>query len=151
MNLVVAEQSESSTLPAFGWRFWAAGMATAIAAVVLAFGVHGGILVGDYAANAAAYRPLDAQYAQWKPLLAAYLLNSFGLVWFYQRAVGVVAPLVRMVAFGLAVAITFTSYTYLVNFVVLPIKASLVIKQIACDSMVAVALSLLISLFYRKR
>ncbi len=148
MSTTLGQPVNGLTKPEFGPRFWLAGSATAVAALVLSFAIHGGLLAADYTANAAAYRPLATQYDQWQPLLGAYLLNSFGLVWFYQRAVGEGAPLRLIVGFGVAVALTFTSFMYLINYVVLPIQPSLAIKQIACDSLGVVALSLLISRFY---
>lgn len=131
-------------------RFLIAGLVTTLSAFTFAILIHGVLLAGDYAENVAAYRPLAEQYAHAGALSAAYTLYGFGLTWIYQRGMTAAAPIGQGIRYGIAVAATFTASNYLIYYAVLPLHQTLVIKQIAFESLEVIALGVIVALVSRR-
>ena len=48
-------------------RLWLAGIVTTVCALTFAMLIHGVLAAGEYAENAAAYRPIAASTSTWEP------------------------------------------------------------------------------------
>jgi hypothetical protein len=132
-------------------RFWLAGVVTTAGAFAFAMLIHGVLLASDYAANAAAYRPLAEQYSHAGVLAIAYTLYGFGLTWIYQRGMSAEAPVGQGIRYGIAVALTFSFPNYLIYYAVLPLHGSLVVKQIVYETFAVIILGVVVALVSSKR
>ena len=70
-------------------------------------------------------------------------------MWIYARGVEAKPWPAQGVRFGLAVALLTVVPTYMIYFVVQPMPADIVIKQIVCDGMLTVILGMIVAWLYR--
>jgi hypothetical protein len=113
------------------------------------FLVHHTLLNADYSAIENLFRtPEDAQ--QYFPLMAlAHVLMAGALVWIYSRGVEPTSWAAQGVRFGIAVALLTVVPWYMIYYVVQPMPAATVVKQIVFDSGVIMVLSLVTAFMYR--
>jgi hypothetical protein len=113
------------------------------------FLVHGVLLEADYMKLGALFRtPADSQ--QYFPLMIlAHMLLSGAFVWIYARGAEPKSWLGQGVRFGIAVALLTAVPTYLIYFVVQPMPAVVVAKQILLDGVLVVILGAVIAFLYR--
>lgn len=127
-------------------RFWICGIVVAAAGLILGFIVHGLLLRADYQALASLYRTQDQANAQAAWILPAYLLLGLAMTWLYRRmpaSDGV--DLGRGARFGLAVALVSYVPWHMLAFVAQPLPLSLMLRQIALDSVAMVLLGMLLA------
>jgi len=85
-------------------------------------------------------------------MLLAHVMLSGALAWIYSRGVQPGrAWLGQGVRFGIAIALLTTVPTYLIYFVVQPMPAATVIKQVVFDSALMVILGIVAAFMYRQR
>jgi hypothetical protein len=113
------------------------------------FVVHGVLLNADYMRLGTLFRaPADSQ--RYFPLMIlAHVMLSGAFAWIYARGVEPKPWLGQGVRFGIAVAFLTTIPTYLVYFVVQPMPAETVVKQIVFDSVLMVVLGAIAGWLYR--
>jgi hypothetical protein len=113
------------------------------------FVVHGVLLSADYMRLGALFRtPADSQ--RYFPLMIlAHVMLSGAFTWIYARGVEAKPWLGQGVRFGIAVAFLTTIPTYLIYFVVQPMPAETVVKQIVFDGVLMVILGVLAGWLYR--
>ena len=130
-------------------KFIIAWIAILIAWFLGSFLVHGVLLSADYKALGALFRT-DADAQQYFPLMIlAHVLLAGAFTWIYARGVEARPWLGQGVRFGLAVAFLTTIPTYMIYFVVQPMPAAVVVKQIVLDSVLMVLLGALAGWLYR--
>ena len=113
------------------------------------FVVHGVLLNADYTRLGTLFRaPADSQ--RYFPLMIlAHVMVSGAFAWIYARGVEPKPWLGQGVRFGIAVAFLTTIPTYIIYFVVQPMPADTVVKQIVFDSVLMVILGLIAGWLYR--
>ena len=98
------------------------------------FVVHGVLLAGDYTRLGGLFRtPADSQH-YFPLMILAHVMLAGAFAWIYARGVEPKPWLGQGVRFGIAVAFLTTIPTYLIYFVVQPMAAETVMKQIIFDS-----------------
>jgi hypothetical protein len=113
------------------------------------FLVHGVLLGADYKALGALFRT-DADAQQYFPLMIlAHVFLAGAFTWIYARGVEAKPWLGQGVRFGVAVAFLTTIPTYLIYYVVQPMPAAVVAKQIVFDSLLVVILGVIAGWLYR--
>ncbi|HZQ62089.1 MAG TPA: hypothetical protein VFC24_12110 [Casimicrobiaceae bacterium] len=111
--------------------------------------VHGVMLHDDYARLAGLFRP-EADAQKFMPLmLLAHVIMSGAFVWIYSRGVDAGPWLGQGVRFGIAVALLTAVPTYLIYYVVQPMPAATVVKQIIGDGIIVLVLGVVVAGLYR--
>jgi hypothetical protein len=111
--------------------------------------VHGVLLSADYMQLTSLFRTeVDAQ--KYFPLMVlAHVILAGAFVWIYARGVEAKPWLAQGVRFGIAVALLTIVPSYLIYFVVQPMPASVVMKQIVFDGILLVILGIIVAWLYR--
>lgn len=128
-------------------RFWISGVVMSIAALLLGFVVHGLLLSADYTALVGTIMrtPEDSnQYMHW--MFLADLCIGFAMTWIYRQ--GIVpgkSTLGQGLRFGLAIALVSVIPQFLIYYVVEPLPASLVHKQLLFDTIRFLLLGVLVA------
>jgi hypothetical protein len=113
------------------------------------FLVHGVLLGADYKALGALFRT-DADAQQYFPLMIlAHVFLAGAFTWIYARGVEAKPWLGQGVRFGVAVAFLTTIPTYLIYYVVQPMPAAVVAKQIVFGGLLMVILGVIAGWLYR--
>ena len=113
------------------------------------FLVHGVLLNADYMRLGTLFRtPADSQH-YFPLMILAHVLLAGAFAWIYARGVEAKPWLGQGVRFGIAVAFLTTIPTYLIYFVVQPMPADTVVKQIVFDSVLMVILGAIAGWLYR--
>ena len=111
--------------------------------------VHGGLLGADYKALGNLFRT-EADSQQHFPLMIlAHVFLSGALVWIYARGMEARPWLGQGLRFGIVIAFLTIVPTYLIYFVVQPMPAALVAKQIAFDGTLMLILGAVVAWLYR--
>jgi hypothetical protein len=113
------------------------------------FVVHGVLLNADYVRLGTLFRtPADSQ--RYFPLMIlAHVMLSGAFAWIYARGVEPKPWLGQGVRFGIAVAFLTIIPTYIIYFVVQPMPAETVVKQILSDGALMVILGVIAGWLYR--
>jgi len=130
-------------------KFLIAWVVLFIAWFIGSFVVHGVLLSADYMQLTSLFRTeVDAQ--KYFPLMVlAHVILAGAFVWIYARGVEAKPWLAQGVRFGIAVALLTIVPSYLIYFVVQPMPASVVIKQIVFDGILLVILGMIVAWLYR--
>jgi hypothetical protein len=113
------------------------------------FVVHGVLLSADYMQLTSLFRT-EADAQKYFPLMVlAHVILAGAFVWIYARGVEAKPWLAQGVRFGIAVALLTIVPSYLIYFVVQPMPASVVIKQIVFDGILLVILGIIVAWLYR--
>ena len=131
-------------------RFVKTWVAMFVAWMIVSFIVHGVLLQADYAKMPQMFRSeADAQqYFGW--MLLAHVVLSGAFVWVYERGIVADRPwLGQGVRFGIAMALLTIVPTYLVYYAVQPLPGTLVVQQIALDTIGLIMLGALVALLHR--
>ncbi|HTT42059.1 MAG TPA: hypothetical protein VMG33_03245 [Steroidobacteraceae bacterium] len=130
-------------------RFVIAWIAVFVVWFLGSFVVHGQLLHADYAQLPQLFRTESDAQAHFAFMVLAHVLMAGALVWIYARGAEAKPWLAQGVRFGIAVALLAVVPVYLIYFVVQPLPAALVVKQIIYDSVLLVILGALVAWFYR--
>jgi hypothetical protein len=84
-------------------------------------------------------------------MILAHVCVSGAFVWIYARGVEAKPWVAQGVRFGVAVALLTTVPSYVIYFVVQPMPAAVVIKQIVFDGVLMVILGIIVAWMYRDR
>jgi hypothetical protein len=130
-------------------RFLAAWLIVFIAWMAGSFIVHGTLLQGDYAAIPRLFRT-EARAQELFPLmLLAHVILAGAFVWIYSRGVEDSPWTGQGLRFGVAVALLTIVPTYMIYYVVQPMPARTVLKQIVFGGILIILLGLLVAYLYR--
>jgi hypothetical protein len=130
-------------------KFLIAWVVLFIAWFIGSFVVHGVLLSADYMQLTSLFRT-DADAQKYFPLMVlAHVILAGAFVWIYARGVEAKPWLAQGVRFGIAVALLTIVPSYLIYFVVQPMPASVVIKQIVFDGILLVILGMIVAWLYR--
>ena len=130
-------------------RFVIAWIAVFVVWFLGSFVVHGQLLHADYGQLPQLFRTESDAQAHFAFMVLAHVLMAGALVWIYARGAEAKPWLAQGVRFGIAVALLAVVPVYLIYFVVQPLPAALVVKQIIYDSVLLVILGALVAWFYR--
>ena len=113
------------------------------------FIVHGLLLHSAYMQLTDLFRP-EAEQQKYFPLMVlAHVILSGAFAWIYARGVEAKPWMAQGARFGLAVALLTSIPTYMIYFVVQPMPAQVVIKQILFDGVLMVILGMIVAYMYR--
>jgi len=130
-------------------KFLSAWAVILIAWFLGSFVVHHLLLGADYLSVGTLFRA-EADARPYFPLMIlAHLMLSGAFTWIYARGVEAKPWLGQGVRFGIAVAFLTSIPTYTIYFVVQPMPAALVVKQIVFDSLLLVVLGVIAGWLYR--
>ncbi len=115
------------------------------------FIVHGVLLNADYHQLTGLFRSDEDAHKYFALMILAHLMLSGAFVWIYACGVEAKPWLAQGVRFGIAVALLTIVPTYIIYFVVQPLPASLVIKQIIFDGILLVILGVIVAWLYRDK
>ena len=133
-------------------RFWICGILMSLAAQLLGFVVHGWLLDGDYRQHAVLYRTDEASTAYMGWMLLAHACIGFSLTWLYaQGYVHGRSVIGQGLRFGFALALFSVIPGYLIFYVVQPLTATLVVKQIVFGTLAMLLLGLLVAWLQPRR
>ena len=113
------------------------------------FVVHAVLLHSDYIQLTNLYRTEADQQKYFPLMILAHVIMSGALVWIYARGAEAKPWIAQGVRFGVAIALLTAVPTYLIYFVVQPIPAALVIKQILFEGVLMVILGTIVAWLYR--
>src|SRR5580658_394606 len=113
------------------------------------FVVHGVLLRSDYMQLTNLFRAEGDQRKYFPLMIVAHVILSGAFVWIYARGVEAKPWMAQGVRFGLAVALLTVVPTYMIYFVVQPMPADIVIKQIVCDGVLTIILGMIVAWLYR--
>jgi len=130
-------------------KFIIAWIALFIAWFIGSFVVHGVLLGKDYMQLAGLFRAEADQQKYFPLMILAHVLLSGAFVWIYARGVQARPWLGQGVRFGVAIALLTIVPTYIIYFVVQPMPAEVVIRQIAFDGTLMVILGVIVAWMYR--
>ena len=131
-------------------RFLLAWLVLFVAWFLGSFVVHGLLLHNDYLALPNLFRK-EADAQNFFPLmLLAHVFLAGAFVWIYARGVEARPWLGQGLRFGVAVLFLTTLPLYLIYFVVQPMPAATVAKQILFDGILVLILGAITAFMYRK-
>jgi len=113
------------------------------------FVVHAVLLHSDYMQLTNLYRTEADQQKYFPLMILAHVIMSGALVWIYARGAEAKPWIAQGVRFGVAIALLTAVPTYLIYFVVQPIPAAVVIKQILFEGVLMVILGTIVAWLYR--
>jgi hypothetical protein len=113
------------------------------------FVVHGVLLHSDYLQLSNLFRAQADQQKYFPLMILAHVILAGAFVWIYARGVESKPWAAQGVRFGVAVALLTIVPTYLIYFVVQPMPAGVVVKQIVFDGVLLVMLGMLVAWLYR--
>ena len=134
-----------------GKKFWLAVVVFFVVAMATDFVLHGLMLAGDYKPLIPNVMRTPEDSGQYFPLMIlAHVFIAVAFVAIYQRGVEPERPWIGQgVRFGLLVAFLTVVPTYMIYYVVQPLPAMLVVKQIVFDLVRTTGLGLLVAWLYR--
>ena len=133
-----------------GARFWISGVVMFVVVMAGGFVIHGMLLHADYAAQPNLMRTEADSQTHFVWMFVANLLLGFGFTWIYRKGRETGKPwLGQGLRFGVALAVTFAAPMYLIYYVVQPWPASIVIKQIGFESIMALVTGVVLAAINR--
>jgi len=115
------------------------------------FVVHGSLLHEDYASLPNLFRPEGDAQRYFPLMLVAHVILAGAFVWIYSRGVEDKPWLMQGVRYGVAIALLTIVPTYLIYYVVQPMPAATVVRQIVFDGILMVGLGIVVAYAYRGR
>ncbi len=135
-----------------GKRFWISVVVMLALSLGLSFIIHDALLGPDYAQQPSLYRPQPEMQAHFPVMLLAHALYAFGFTWIYLKGREAAKPFLGQgVRYGLAIAVLATIPTYLIYYVVLPLPAALVVKQIVFETIAVVIMGVVLAAITQDR
>jgi hypothetical protein len=130
-------------------KFIIAWIALFVAWLLGDFVVHAVLLHSDYRQLPNLYRTEGDQQKYFPLMILAHVIMSGALVWIYARGAEAKPWVAQGVRFGVAIALLTAVPTYLIYFVVQPMPAGVVIKQILFEGVLMVVLGTIVAWLYR--
>ena len=113
------------------------------------FLVHGTLLQSDYAKLQNLFRTESDAQAYFPLMILAHVVLAGAFVWIYARGTEAKDWLGQGLRFGAAVALLTVVPTYTIYYVVQPMPAALVAKQIVFDGILLLILGCVVAFLYR--
>ena len=110
--------------------------------------VHGILLQDDYMAMGL-MRPEEQQQGMMHWMIIAHVMLAGAFTWIYARGVENKPWLGQGLRFGLAVAFLAVIPLYIIYYVVYPLPANVVVKQIVFDTICTLILGAVVAFLYR--
>lgn len=130
-------------------KFFIAWIVLFVAWFLGSFVVHGLLLRSDYMQLANLFRTQGDEQQYFPLMILAHVILSGALVWIYARGAEAKPWMAQGVRFGVAVALLTAVPTYMIYFVVQPMPAEVVIKQIVYDGVLMIVLGMIVAWLYR--
>lgn len=130
-------------------RFFIAWAVVFVAWMAGDFVVHGLLLSADYAKLPSLFRSETESQPYFPWMLLAHVILAGAFAWIYARGVQAKPWLNQGLRFGLAVALLTAVPMYLIYYVVQPMPAALVIKQVVFASALLLILGMVVAFMYR--
>lgn len=115
------------------------------------FLVHGVLLHADYAQFPNLYRTEAETQALMPVLILAHVLLAAAFTWIYASGTEAKAWIPQGLRYGLAVALLTVIPTYTITYVVQPLPAVMVMRQITFDTLLLLVLGLVVAYIYRNK
>lgn len=131
-------------------QFFIAWVVVFIAWFLGSYVVHGVLLHDDYARLQNLFRSESDAQAFFPLMILAHVLLSGAFVWIYSRGVEAKPWLAQGIRFGIAVALLTVVPTYLIYYVVQPMPAATVAKQIVFDGILLLVLGSIVAFVCRQ-
>jgi hypothetical protein len=131
-------------------KFALATVAAFITSFVLSFIAHGMILAQEYSALPAVYRGPQLRPGLFSLLLLAQLIMSAAMAALYRYGAEDKPWLGQGIRFGLMAAGLSVIPCYLIGYVVTNIPGALATKQIVFETIIVVAMGIVVAWFYRR-
>jgi hypothetical protein len=131
-------------------KFILASLAAFVVSFVLSFVFHGVLLAPEYEALPAVYRGPQFRAGLFAVLIFAQLLMAFAMTAIYRYGREERPYLGQGVRFGVMAAGLSVIPCYLIGYAVTNIPASLAIKQVVLETVVVVAMAVVVAWFYRR-
>ncbi len=131
-------------------KFLVAWLVIFIVWMLGSFVVHGILLHDDYMQLAGLFRPEAEAQQYFSLMILAHVILSGAFVWIYARGAEPKPWLPQGVRFGIAVAFLTIVPTYLIYYVVQPMTAMVVVKQILFDGILILILGSIVARLYRQ-
>ena len=130
-------------------RFFVAWVVVFVLWFLGSFAIHGMLLHDDYAKLGSLFRTEadSRQYLAW--MLVAHVIMAGAFVWIYSRGVEAMPWAGQGIRYGLAIALLTIVPTYLIYYVVQPMPAPTVVKQIVFDAILVIVLGVVAAFVYR--
>jgi hypothetical protein len=130
-------------------RFLVAWLVVFIAWLIGSFLVHDVLLHADYASMTSLFRRDEEVKRLFPLMLLAHVIMSGAFVWIYARGVETRPWLGQGLRYGAAIALLTTVPMYLIYYVVQPMPASLVAKQIVFEGILILILGAIVAFMAR--
>jgi hypothetical protein len=130
-------------------KFFIAWLATFVVWMVGSYLIHGMLLMADYEAHSALYRPMEDQGRYMPYLIGAHVVMAAAFVLIYRRGVEAKPWLGQGIRFGVLVALFTTIPWYTIYYSVMPLPGMMVVRQIAFDSVLCLILGATVAAVYR--
>jgi hypothetical protein len=132
-------------------RFFIAWASTFVAWMAGSFVVHGVLLQEDYMKLQNLFRSPEEAKQYFAFMLAAHLILAGAFVWIYRQGAADKPFLGQGLRFGIAVACLTAIPFYMIYYVVQPMPGGVVLRQMIFDSLLIMALGVLVAWFHRLR
>ena len=132
-------------------KFFVAWLAVFIAWFLGSFVVHGLLLKGDYARLPNLFRPEAEAGAYFPFMVLAHASMAGALTWIYARGAEDKPWVQQGLRFGLAVALLAAVPWYTIYYVVQPMPADTVVKQVVFELILCLVVALVAAFMYRTR
>jgi hypothetical protein len=130
-------------------KFVIAWIVLFVAWLLGSFVVHGVLLRSDYLQLSNLFRPESEAQRYFPLMILAHVILAGAFVWIYARGIESRPWIAQGVRFGIAVALLTIVPSYLIYFVVQPMPAGVVIKQIVFDGVLLLILGTIVAWLYR--
>jgi hypothetical protein len=132
-------------------RFFIAWASTFVAWMAGSFVVHGVLLQEDYMKLQNLFRSPEEAKQHFIFMLIAHAIMAGAFVWIYRQGAADKPFLGQGLRFGIAVACLTAIPTYMIYYVVQPMPGGVVLRQMIFDSLLIMALGVLVAWFHRLR
>jgi hypothetical protein len=130
-------------------KFIIAWIVLFVAWLLGSFLVHGVLLHSDYLQLANLFRSESDSQRHFPLMILAHVMLAGAFVWIYARGVESKPWLAQGLRFGVAIALLTIVPTYIIYFVVQPMPATVVVKQIIFDGILTLILGAIVAWLYR--
>jgi hypothetical protein len=128
-------------------KFWISAAAMFVLTFVLSWGVHGGLLHGDYTRmlGSGAMRKPEDTHALMHWMILAHAVFALAFTWVYLQGIADRPWIAQGIRYGLAIACLAIVPTYLIYHVVTPVPLFVAFKQIAFDTVRLVVMGVVLA------
>src|SRR5271170_7276148 len=130
-------------------KFFVAWVVLFVAWMLGSLVVHGMLLRPDYMQLTNLFRSEAGGQAYFPLMVLAHVILSGAFVWIYARGAEAKPWMTQGARYGVAVALLTIVPTYMTYFVVQPMPADVVMKQIVFDGVLTVILGTIVAWLYR--